>query len=235
MKDWSNELPPYETQYATSSNEDMENCMEESLVHCIEMLQGNEMQYSPRALAKLAGVTQQGSSRDQALDAVNTYGLIPYYLWPTPAQFDWNSYYAPIPESVLQQAIKVRVATIPPNLKKSPLWTLLAFTGTNHAVAQINTTQYFDSELGSPVKTITEPILSQYSIQLTYPNMIIQSVKFADGQTLGVMIDTPNGTQIIKATDEAQWRSWSLPTSYSLPTVNPDGTTNWNAQIQLPF
>jgi hypothetical protein len=65
--------------------------------------------------------------------------------------------------------------------------------------------------------------------------MIIQSVKFADGQTLGVMIDTPNGTQIIKATDEAQWRSWSLPTSYSLPTVNPDGTTNWNAQIQLPF
>lgn len=48
-----------------------------------------------------------------------------------------------------------------------------------------------------------------------------------DGKTFGVLIQTPNGDQIIYATSEEQWRSWNKPDSYQLNTVNADGSTNW--------
>jgi murein DD-endopeptidase MepM/ murein hydrolase activator NlpD len=56
-----------------------------------------------------------------------------------------------------------------------------------------------------------------------------------DGVTHGVLLDTPNGAQIIYATDELQWRSWSKPDSYQLPTVDSNGSTNWATDFVLPF
>ena len=50
-----------------------------------------------------------------------------------------------------------------------------------------------------------------------------------------VLIDTPNGAQIIKALDEAMWRSWNKPDSYRLSTVNNDGTTNWTVNLEINF
>lgn len=49
-----------------------------------------------------------------------------------------------------------------------------------------------------------------------------------DGKTFGVLIITPNGSQIINATSEEVWRSFSRVDSYQLNTINSDGTSNFS-------
>ncbi len=68
-------------------------------------------------------------------------------------------------------------------------------------------------------------------------NIMFELVVKQDGTTYGVRVATPNGDQIIYATDENQFRSWNKPDSYALPTINADGTTNWtnNKAIKLPW
>ena len=59
----------------------------------------------------------------------------------------------------------------------------------------------------------------------------------ADGKTFAALILTPNGSQIIDATSEEVWRSFSKVDSYQLDTVNADGTTNFDKSgcVQLPW
>lgn len=240
-KDWSNNLPPWSSQVAVKSRVDAQDCINEAFINAIYMLTG--LDGSPRAGAKLSGTTQTGNSVSNVVAAFNKYGIIPYPLWPSPADFDWGTYYENIPTSILKQAIRCHIELVPPNLDGSPILTELAWglnlpIPTRHLVAQINKTEYFDSELGSPVKPLNyegATIVYQTSIKITLM-ISAKIVRFVDNKTMGIMIDTPNGTQIIKATDEAQFRSWNSPTSYGKPTVNPDGSTNWNCvEIQLNF
>ena len=58
--------------------------------------------------------------------------------------------------------------------------------------------------------------------------LMYQKVVKQDSKTFGVRIATPNGDQIIYATNEEQWRSWNAENSYGLNTINPDGSTNWS-------
>lgn len=73
--------------------------------------------------------------------------------------------------------------------------------------------------------------------QSLIPQPMYRKVVFADGKTLGVLVQSPNGDQIIKATSEDVWRSFSKKDSYQLNTINPDGTTNFNTSdcIKLPW
>lgn len=176
--DWTPFVPPYDSQYSASGHTDAQDCVEESLCHIVYMMTGKR--YSPRALAYLTPVQPTGSSILQALAAQKVYGLIPYDLWPTPDTFTWETYYADIPQTVLSQADFYTISLIAPNLNVSPLWTELEFGAnlavpTRHMVAQINQTQYFDSETGNPIKNISDPsslgsnpiIAYQTSISLT--------------------------------------------------------------------
>lgn len=234
--DWKQNLPPWKSQYSVLNRVDAMDCLSESLVNIIYMLTGFDG--APRALAKLANTQPWGNYEMNVLGAANNFGLIPYPLWQTPEDFFWKDYYAEIPKEILNQAIRLQVTTKLPDLTKSPLWTILRFpNGAQHGVAQINDTEYFDSEEGSEVKLLTyggATIVSQLSLDVKI--MIdCKTVKFADNRTFGIMVNTPNGTQIIKATDEDQWRSWHDPDSYGKPTVNNDGTTNWEAELTLNF
>lgn len=240
-KDWSLNLPPWTSQVDVKTRQDMQDCASEAMINCIYMLTGFDA--SPRALAKLSGTTTQGNSVGNIVNAVNKYGLIPYSLWPSPADFDWNSYYEEIPHSVLNQAIEAKITLVAPSLNVSPLLTELEWGAnlpvpTRHLIAQLNQTEYFDSEIGSPIKPLNyEGAIIEYQTSLIVKLMIsTKIVRFVDNKTYGILIDTPNGTQIIKATGEEQFRSWNSPTSYGKPTVNPDGTTNWNCvETQLNF
>lgn len=232
---WTN-IPPWTSQVSVKNRVDALDCTSESLINIIYMMTG--LDGSPRVLAKRSGNTASGNTETKVLAAINNDGIVPYPLWQTPDYFDWSSYYADVPQDVLGKAIRCRVTIRPFDLSKSPGWTILQFpNGALHAVCQINNTEYFDSELGSPVKKLTyggAQVINQISLMVQL--MIdVQTVRFADNKTMGILINTPNGVQIIKATDEAQWRSWNSPTSYGKPTVNPDGTTNWIPQIQLNF
>lgn len=235
MKQWTN-IPPWTSQVSVQNRIDALDCTAESSGNIIYMMTGFDS--SPRFTAKMSGNTVNGNSFQNVIDSINRDGLVPYSLWETPQNFDWGSYYMDIPKEVKNQAMRVHVQTIPPNLNKSPLWTVLKFSsGMQHAVCQINEKEYFDSEWGDPIKLLTAgnpTIVSQVSLKVTL--MInCSTVKFADGKTLGIMIETPNSVQIIKATGEEQWRSWHKPDSYGKPTVNPDGTTNWDVEKQLNF
>lgn len=173
---WIDKIPPFESQYSASTHVDAMDCVEESFCHIVYMLTG--IRYSPRALAYLTVVNPTGSSCTDCINTANRVGLIPYDLWPSPETFTWESYYEPIPQSVLDQADYYDFRLIPADLNKSPIWTALMFNnGVRHLVARINDTQYFDSELGGPVKIINGFIDWQFSIQLT-PKKVNHKMQF---------------------------------------------------------
>jgi hypothetical protein len=156
--DWTSRIPNYDSQYSATGHTDAQDCVEESLCHLIYCITGRR--YSPRALAYLTQVTPNGSTFEQAIAAVNEYGLIPYELWATPDTFTWEEYYADIPTDVLARADKLPLTLVPFDLNISPGWTVLMFNpnaslpGPAHAVCQINATQYFDSETGAAIKPL---------------------------------------------------------------------------------
>lgn len=172
-KDWSKNLPPWTSQYSVPNRLDVMDCLSESLINIVYMVTGFDA--SPRALAKLSNTTEAGNYQDKVLQAANTFGLIPYELWPTPEEFDWDSYYNEIPPEILAKAVKVKITIRPADLSKSPLWTILRFpNGAQHGVAQINLSQYFDSELGSPVKALSyggAEVTSQLSLTIEIKSM----------------------------------------------------------------
>lgn len=221
-KDWTAECPPYDSQYSAKGHTDAQDCVEESLCHITYMLTG--IRYSPRALAYLTPVQPTGSSVTQALAAEKVFGFIPYDLWPTPDTFTWETYYADIPQTVLDQAQFYVIKLLPPDLNVSPLWTELEFGSnlpipTRHMVAQINQTQYFDSEAGNPIKNISDPsplgsnaiIAYQTSISLTPITMSQIGTQNYKGEL----------RITLKASTEAQWQV--LCAVYGIdPTAAPD-------------
>lgn len=172
---WLPLKPPFDSQYSVGTATDSNSCVSQSIVHIIEMLQGNKYRWSPRAVAYFSATTIQGNSETNVLDSVNKVGLIPYDLWPDLDKFTWAEYYTPVPKEIWKQAIPITISIIPPDINKSPLWTILDFGATNHAVAQLTIGKphdlYFDSEPGGEVKTIYQPIISQHSIKINKFNM----------------------------------------------------------------
>lgn len=178
-RDWSDRLPPWTSQYSVPNRFDAWDCLSESLGNIVYMVTGFDS--SPRALAKISNTTPQGNYQSVVLKAANEFGLIPYPMWPTPDVFEWNDpsnpipdFYADIPQHVLDSLVKVKIKMIPPDLNKSPLWTILRFpNGAQHGVAQINEREYFDSELGAEVKSLNYGgaiIVSQYSLNIQLIN-----------------------------------------------------------------
>ncbi len=179
-------IPPYESQNSVLTHTDAEDCVSESLCHCIYMLTGRR--YSPRALAYLSHTTHFGNRVDVVLATANNNGLIPYDLWPTPDSFTWETYYTPIPPEVLAKGENLGIELIAPDLNKSPLWTEIEWGNpvyAAHMVAQINDTEYFDSELGNPIKPIGDAsIVYQTSIKLkgqTMPQIKSLNLKGEEG------------------------------------------------------
>lgn len=203
---WPNQIPPWEGQYSAITHTDVQDCVSESLVHIVFMLTG--FRASPRALAYLAPTSTTGSTVNAVLAAANFYGLIPYDLWPTPDSFTWESYYADIPQNIIAQGLKFGIVLAPANLDTSPLWTELQWgiesagvIPERHMVAQINQTQYFDSEQGSPVKPLNyegATIQYQASIKLTKNpmNNYVKTMCYIDptgNKTVGIF--TPLATE----------------------------------------
>lgn len=173
LKDWSNYIPPWTSQFSVPNRLDAMDCLSESLINIVYQLTGFDA--SPRALAYLSKTTPAGNSESAVLNAANTYGLIPYDAWPTPDTFTWDEYYAPIPPEVMAQAVSVHIEILSPNLDVSPLWTILKFpNGAQHGVDQQNATEYFDSELGAEIKPLNYEgavIVQQNSIKVTINTM----------------------------------------------------------------
>jgi hypothetical protein len=216
MKNWTN-LPPWTSQYSVANRVDVMDCLAESFINIFYMVTGFDS--SPRALAKIAHTTPDGNSESNILDAVKSVGLIPYYLWPSPHDFQWSEYYSDIPTVVLEQSVGVKATKVAPDLNISPLWTILRFpNGAQHGVCQINETEYFDSEQGSPVKKLTyggAVVISQSSL-IFKPMTNVQLVK--KGNEWGFYLPATNEQAMI---DKA------LNLNYPLPTINNGQNVDW--------
>lgn len=208
MKDWS--IPPFvDHQYSIGTPyADADNCTEQALCHAIWMMTG--FRASPRALAWMVDVTPAGSEVSKAVDVANKRGLIPYDLWPTPDNFTWDSYYEDVPQSVLDQAVPVKIELIPSDLTQSPLLVELefnpnaSFPGPYHLVAQFSPTQYFDSERwNNDTSTVRDlnflgtKIIWSSSIKLTLKNM--EFVQITDTE-FGLLFTTQFVSTIVRFT-----------------------------------
>lgn len=229
---WLPTIPPYESQYSILTATDSMSCLCESLCHIIYMLTG--FRASPRALAYFSATTINGNSIANVLDSINKVGVIPYNLWPNPDTFTWSEFYTPVPKAVWQQAIAINVSMIAPDIHKSPLWTILNFTKSDHAVAQLTIGKahdlYFDSEPGDAVKTIYQPIVSQHSIIINHFAMFnIQFVHKAGTQEYGLLVTSPVGTLYVPASTEADLKA----RGGSFLPLNPDGSVNYAAAKEV--
>jgi len=147
------------SQQNTFIHVDFEDCTSNSFVRILYCITGRL--YSQRALAKLSGNTPNGNSFENVLNAANNGALIPEELWPSdPTNLDWNSYYADIPQDVLDKADKFTISLVPYDLSISPGWIVLVFNpnatvpGPEHAACEITDNDYYDSEIGNPIKPL---------------------------------------------------------------------------------
>jgi hypothetical protein len=131
--DWFNSLPSNERQSGVYF--DSMACVSYSAINVIEtqlnwMVQTNQIppatlkamqdlgyfkdglvELSDRFLAKVSGTTRVGNYLVAVWDAIRKYGLIPESEWTfNPTQrtpvFDWDDYYAPIPQALLDKGQK---------------------------------------------------------------------------------------------------------------------------------
>lgn len=104
--DWTAFLPSEERQF--SKYADSMACVSYSALNAIEtqlkFLTGVETNYSDRALAKMSGTTAEGNYLWNVADTIRKNGLIEEQYWPTPKDFTWETFYAPIPLEVQKSA-----------------------------------------------------------------------------------------------------------------------------------
>lgn len=209
---------------------------------------GIDVNYSDRFLAKMSGTTHDGNYVDKVADTVRTIGLVTEAQYPAPPDYTWDSYYSEVPASVVAEAVKpvIMYEAIPfdatslqYHLKQSPIQITIPQPHPNHAVLLVylkgTTAYYFDSY--SPfLKTIdVSKIAYALKIVLTKGQNMFKVKKVKINGAYGALVDTPNGAQILKATNEEEWRSFSKADSYQLNTVNADGTANYTVDVEINF
>ena len=117
---WTSFLPSDESQY--NSQFDTMACVSFSAINAIESqcnfllskisaenvaklkqwgyIVNDMFNFSDRAIAKLSGTTHQGNDLGSVIQSVRDYGLVPESMWPFPQSFNWDNYYAEIPQEV---------------------------------------------------------------------------------------------------------------------------------------
>jgi hypothetical protein len=157
--DWRPFLPKEEKQY--SDNTDTMACVSFSANNSMEIQTkfqtGQEVNFSDRFLAKMSGTTHEGNYLNKVADTIRNVGLVLENEW-TASNYTWDSYYAPIPQDVINKAQKLDVAYewIPAspdslhfNLKHAPIQITIPKPYPNHAVVLVHldgdTAYYFDT------------------------------------------------------------------------------------------
>lgn len=232
-KDWINLIPPGEPQnypvnVQTNHPVDSQACVSFSACHCIEsqmLLYGDKMELSERFLAKMSGTTVNGNTIDAVFKAINKYGLVSVQDWPELTTFSWDEFYADIPPEVVAKgqiwlskwSVKLLTGL---HLDLAPGWTILQYTKENHIVERLNQTQFFDSYEnldGSFTKTLTAPILSEWTLLLT-PRHMSNTLLVKKGSEYGFYLPATNEQAMI---DKA------LNTGYPLATINNGQNIDW--------
>jgi hypothetical protein len=245
--DWRKYLPIGEKQKDPAETM---SCVTHSALSDIEIqhifLTGKEVNFSDRFTAKMSGTTENGNYLWKVADSLRLDGVVYQSDYLPPPNYTWATYYAEIPQEIKNKAFKIFIAyewvfkkDFVKELKHSPLQITIPEPYPNHAVVLVHisgdTAYYFDSY--SPfLKTINMSKVSDAALKIVYtpqPMFPIKKVKI--NGAFGVLVDMPNNSAITKAEDETEWRSYSKPDSYGILSVNPDGSTNWEVDLEINF
>ena len=186
--DWTPFLPAPENQF--SNHADSQACVTFSALNSIEcqtkFLTGQEVNYSDRFIAKMSGTTPQGNTLYTVADTIRKLGLVWETDYPTPPDFDWNTYYASVPPELITKALlwlndwslayewiePVTADNLIYHLKHAPLQIVIP----GHAVVDIYETKdvlkYFDSYPPYTKSRIELPLWA-LKLVLTKKNMTI--------------------------------------------------------------
>jgi hypothetical protein len=227
------------------------SCTTQATLNSLEVQEkqqtGIEPNWSDRYIAKLSGTTSDGNFSDKPPEAVRKYGVVKQEDWPVPPNYNWNSYYAEIPQNVLDKEVKREIAyagiakdkaSLLYHLKQAPIKIVIPEPHPNHEVLLLHiegdTGHYFDSY--APFNKTIPLNKIHYAMKVVLKGVqVFPTKKVKVNGSYGVLIDTPNMTNITKAEDEAEWRSYSKSDSYKINSVNPDGSTNWDIDLEINF
>ena len=257
--DWRPYLVAKEYQKA---KEDSMSCVSFSAISSIEMqekfLTGVERNYSDRWIAKMSGTTVDGNWLWKVGDTIRNLGLVAESSYPAPANFTFAQYHAEIPEAKKQELLKEGQAwkqkwdvktefintsigmwyTVKEDLMKHIKHAPLQIVKPGHAIVNFLCEQdivnYFDTYKPFEKKLAYSNIQTAYKYVLTPKNMYTTKKVKVNG-AYGVLVGMPNTVSITLAEDETEWRSYSKPDSYGVKTVNGDGTTNWDVDLEVNF
>lgn len=105
---WMAYLPTAERQ--TNRRTETFACVSYSFLNVIEtqakFLTGQEVNFSDRWLAKMSGTTMAGNYLWAVADTARINGLVEQGVWPEPADYTWDSYYAEIPPAIKSKGME---------------------------------------------------------------------------------------------------------------------------------
>jgi hypothetical protein len=121
---------------------------------------------------------------------------VPQELWPVPPNYTWDSYYAPIPQAVIDKAVKKNMAyeaigsdkaTLLHHLKQCPIQIIIPEPTPNHAVLLVhiegNTAYYFDS-YAPYLKTINLSKIYNYALKIVLKGQDMEFFKVKGESTI---------------------------------------------------
>lgn len=206
--DWRPYLPQGENQYSQVA--DSMSCVSFSNNNAAEISlkqQGITVNFSDRFLAKLSNTTPQGNTFGVVADTARHFGRVDEEQWGIPNNFTWDSFYQPVPENVLKQAIfydeqyefitDLSSLSLQYQLRQAPLQIAIPSPIPNHAVVLVyvegSTGYYFDSYPGSTNYLKTVPInkISAALKLIIKPKQAMPEPKFFkvnDHGKLGIMV-----------------------------------------------
>lgn len=238
--DWRPYLVKEEKQY--SQNVDTMGCVSFSLNNDLEIQNkflGREINFSDRFLAKMANTTPQGQYLDIVANTARNIGSVKEDEWPEPANYNWNTYYAPIPQDVINKAVKQPIlyeetghdkANLLYQLKQCPIQITIPEPHPNHAVVLVaivgDTAYYFDT-YPPYLKSISLSKIS-YALKIVLKGTMTNSLLLMHGSEYGIYDPATSPDGLITL----------MRNRGMVPPLKPDGTVDFsqlNLMVQGEF
>jgi hypothetical protein len=177
--DWRPYLPVGEKQKDPTETQ---ACVTFSCLNVLEIQTkqqtGTEANWSDRFIAKLSGTTPQGNYLDKVADTVRQLGVVNEADWPKPPNYTWNTYYADIPQDVINKASKLNIAyesivasegELRYHLKQAPIQIIITNTNPRHAVTLLhveNGTAYYFDHYSPFIRTTSVSNIYNYALKI---------------------------------------------------------------------
>lgn len=179
---------------------------------------GVDVNFSDRFTAKVSDTQMNGNTFERVNDSMRHIGVVPESVYPNePKAQTWSEYYQPIPQHILDQAVKLDISygVIPrvsdwsgqlkKYLKQSPLWITWP-ASPYHAMTLMHvsgSTAYVKDHYSQSIRTVkVDDIAIAAVVKLNKPTNMTKRYIVKDGSKMGLLVSEGFGGNIVYAKDE---------------------------------